>query len=127
MLPCSKHIMYNSFSPMHSTIICAHFILHTETDLWLSKAVMAVITRKYIESKFCDMELCHAQIKGKEKLSILYEKIDFNGSDKAQKLDMVIPRNQHIHFQQGEDDFATFLDKVVEVLKAKGLGAQQAH
>ena len=62
------------------------------------------------------MELCHTQIKSKENFSILYEKIDFDGSDKARKLDTVIPRNQHIHFQQGED-FATFLDKVVEVLK----------
>ena len=44
---------------------------------------MAVITRKYIESKICDMELCHNQIKGKEKLTILYEKVDFDGSDKA--------------------------------------------
>ena len=85
---------------------------------------MAIITRKYIESKFCDMELCHARIKGKEIFSILYDKIDFDGSDKARKLDMVI---QHTYSQQGEDNFATFLEKVIEVLKAKGLGAQQAH
>ena len=128
MFPCiySKHIMYNSFSPTHNTIICTHISLHTEMSLWLCKAVVAIITRKYIESKFCDMELYHNQIKGKEKVTILYEKVDFDGSDKARKLDMVFSRNHHIHFQLG-DDFATFLEKVVEVLKAKGLGAQQAH
>lgn len=88
---------------------------------------MAVITRKYIESEHCDMELGHAQIKGKEIFSILYEKVDFDGSEKARKVNMVISHNQRIHFQPGKDDFATFLEKVVEMLTAKGLGAQQAH
>ena len=100
-------------------------LIHTATGLHQCKAIIAVITSKYIASEYCDMELCQVQGKGKEIFPVIYEKVDFKASEQAQAVDMMISRYQFTFFRPGEDDYTTSLGQLVTGLKKKGLGAQQ--
>ncbi|CAI8002710.1 hypothetical protein GBAR_LOCUS3472, partial [Geodia barretti] len=91
------------------------------TGLQQSKALIAVITTKYLNSKFCTNELYAASSDQKDLFPVIMENIDFNASDRARGVKYAIGSINWTYFGSGYD-YGTALERLVQGMKRSGLG-----
>ena len=91
------------------------------TGLQQSKALIAVITTKYLNSKFCTNELYAASSDQKDLFPVIMENIDFNASDRARGVKYAIGSINWTYFGTGYD-YGTALERLVQGMKRSGLG-----
>lgn len=95
---------------------------YTGTGLQQSRALVAVITNKYINSKFCTNELYTASSDQKHIFPIILENIDFNSSERARGVKYVIRAINWTMFRHGYDDYQMSVDRLVKGMRECGLG-----
>lgn len=86
------------------------------------RALIAVITEKYISSRFCSSELYTADGDRKLIFPVIYEEVDFRASDTGMGVKYVISGINWTMFRPRIDDYVTSLCKLVEGLRDKGVG-----
>ena len=91
------------------------------TGLQQSKALVAVVTTKYLNSKFCTNELYTASSDQKDIFPVILENIDFNASERARGVKYVIGSINWTLFGTGYD-YGTALERLVQGMKRSGLG-----
>ena len=97
------------------------FYTTTGTGLQKSKALIAVITTKYLNSKFCTNELYTASSDQKDIFPIMLETIDFSASERSRGVKYVIGSINWTMFGTGYD-YQASLEHLVQGLKEHGLG-----
>ena len=97
---------------------------HAEIGVGLQncRALIAIITKKYISSKFCKKELYGANTDGKKIFPIIYEDFDLGASgDLGAGVKYVIGDINWTFFRKGKDNFDESLAKLIDGLKAAGI------
>lgn len=90
------------------------------TGLDQCKALVAIITHKYVGSRFCASELYTASGDGKLVFPVFYEHPDLSGSEQARGVKYVISGINWTMFRPGVDNYDESLEKLVAGLKSKG-------
>ena len=101
--------------------VCVYVCVCVGTGLQLSKALIAVVTTKYLNSKFCTNELYAASSDQKDIFPVILEQIDFNASERARGVKYVISSINWTLFGSGYD-YGTSLEHLVQGMKRSGLG-----
>ena len=91
------------------------------TGLQQSRALVAVVTTKYLNSKFCTNELYAASSDQKDIFPILMENVDFNSSERARGVKYVIGSLNWTLFGTGYD-YGTAVERLVQGMRRSGLG-----
>ena len=95
------------------------------TGLCNCSALIAVITKKYIHSRYCKSELYYATSDEKRIYPIIYEEVDFAASDKGRGVKLEISGINWTMFRPRVDDYEESLDKLMQGLAAiKGTTAR---
>ncbi|XP_065844588.1 MBT domain-containing protein 1-like isoform X2 [Oscarella lobularis] len=89
-------------------------------------ALIAVITRKYVESRFCKSELYTADADGKAIFPVFYEDIDLSTSERARGVKYVVSGINWTMFRPHVDEYNQSLQKLIEGLKAQGLAGDSS-
>ncbi|XP_062504453.1 uncharacterized protein LOC134181229 isoform X2 [Corticium candelabrum] len=97
------------------------------TGLDRCKALIAIITHKYVGSRFCTSELYTASSDGKFVFPVFYEHPDLSASEKARGVKYVISGINWTMFRPGMDVYDQSLQKLADGMFAKGLGSCQAQ
>ena len=84
------------------------------------RALVAVITKKYINSRFCSSELYTADGDRKLIFPVIYEDVDFGASDTGMGVKYVISGINWSMFRPRIDDYVASLYKLIEGLREKG-------
>ncbi len=84
------------------------------------KALIAVITRRYITSRYCTSELYTADGDQKFIFPVIFEDVDFGGTEKAKGVKYVISGINWTMFRPGVDDYQTSLGKLIQGLREQG-------
>ena len=84
------------------------------------KGLIAVITSKYITSKYCTNELYVADSDRKSIFPIIFEDVNFEQSEKAMGVKYVINGINWSFFRPEVDDYASSLSKLVQGMKEDG-------
>uniref|UniRef100_A0A1X7UYJ4 TIR domain-containing protein n=1 Tax=Amphimedon queenslandica TaxID=400682 RepID=A0A1X7UYJ4_AMPQE len=88
------------------------------------KALIAVITKKYILSRYCTSELYTAEGDSKALFPVIYEDVRFEDSEKSMGVKYVIGGINWLFFRPNVDDYATSLLNLIQGLKKQGLGSE---
>ena len=99
------------------------YVYTAGTGLQQSKALIAVITTKYLNSKFCTNELYAASSDQKDIFPVILENIDFNAGERARGVKYAIGSINWTYFGTGYD-YGTALERLVQGMKRSGLGMQ---
>lgn len=92
------------------------------TGLHHCKALIAVITNKYINSRYCSSELYTADGDRKKLYPVILEDVDFGVSETARGVKYVISGINWTMFRTGVDNYATSLDRLVQGLRGERSG-----
>ena len=92
------------------------------TGLDRCKALIAIITHKYVGSRFCTSELYTASSDGKFVFPVFYEHPDLSASEKARGVKYVISGINWTMFRPGMDVYDQSLQKLADGMFAKGEG-----
>ena len=85
------------------------------------RALIAVITKKYINSRYCASELYTADGDGKLIFPVIYEDdVDYGASDRGMGVKYVINGINWSMFRPQRDDYIAFLTKLIQGLREKG-------
>ena len=84
------------------------------------KALIAVITKKYVSSRFCKGELYVACSKGKRIYPVIYED-GWDVSDDGVGVNYMVAAENWAMFRPGVDDYDSSLKKLTEALKETGI------
>ena len=98
-------------------------LLSIGTGLQQSKALIAVITTKYLNSKFCTNELYAASSDQKAIFPIILENIDFSASERSRGVKYVIGSINWTMFGTGYD-YNSSLEHLVQGMTQQGLGEE---
>ena len=97
---------------------------HAEIGVGLQncRALIAIITKKYISSRFCKKELYGANTDGKKIFPIIFEDFDLGASGEVGAgVKYVISDINWTFFRKGKDDFAESVAKLIDGLNAAGI------
>ena len=87
------------------------------TGLHNCRALVAVITNKYLNSRYCSSELYTADGDRKRIYPVLLEDVDFGASETARGVKYVISGINWTMFRPRVDDYATSLGRLVQGLR----------
>lgn len=96
------------------------------TGLDRCKALIAVITHKYVESRFCVSELYTANGDRKLVFPVFYESPDLSATEQARGVKYVISGINWTFFRPGMDVYEESLQKLANGMRSKGLGNSHA-
>ena len=91
------------------------------TGLDNCRAVLTVITKKYIHSRYCTSELYTANSDGKLIFPLMYADINFSETERSRGVKYVVGGSNWTMFRPGKDDYQTSFDKLVRGLQDQGL------
>ncbi len=91
------------------------------TGLDRSRAIIAVITNKYINSNYCKGELYTADSDGKHIFPVFLEDVDLSASEMTRGVKYIISGINWTFFRPGVDDYPSSLAKLIEGMKEKGI------
>ena len=109
---------------LDSTDIPAGSDWHAEIGMGLKNcsALIAIITKKYINSRYCKKELYGANAKNKKIFPIIFEEFDLEASgDTGAGVHYVIADINWTYFRKEKDDFSESFAKLLKGLDAAGL------
>ena len=89
------------------------------TGLHNCRALIAIITKKYIGSRYCSSELYTANGDRKRIYPVVLEEVDFGVNETARGVKYVISGINWTMLRSGVDDYATSLGKLVSGLKGR--------
>ena len=92
------------------------------TVLRSCRALIAVITKKYLNTPYCSNELYAADRDGKKLFFAFLEDIDFGASDPARAVQYLVSKTNwttSFNFKTGVNDYGTSLRSLVQSLKGK--------
>lgn len=84
------------------------------------QAIIPVVTKKYIGSRFCANELFTADGDKKLIFPVMLEEVDLNSSDQAKGVKFVISSINWTMFRQGVDDYDKSLKALITGMRDKG-------
>ena len=90
------------------------------TGLDLCKALIAVITPRYIESRYCTGELYTADGDQKLIFPVIFEDVDFSSSEKARGVKYTISAFNWTMFRPRLDVYESSLAKLMSGMRGKG-------
>ena len=90
------------------------------TGLHQCKALLALITSKYISSRYCASELYTADSDKKHVFPLILEEVDFESTERGRGVKYVISGINWVHFRQGKDDYFSTLLKLMQGMREKG-------
>ena len=82
-------------------------------------AIIPVITRKYIDSRFCMNELYTADGDKKMIFPIMYENVDLASTESGRALKFIVSGINWTMFRTGLDDYSDSLQKLIEGMKER--------
>ena len=85
-----------------------------------SKAMIVVITQKYLASRYCTNEMYVANTDGKAIFPVFLQDVDFNITETARGVKYVIAGINWIKFKP-DGDYKASLIKLIDGLKEKGI------
>lgn len=85
------------------------------------KALIAVVSNKYITSRYCMSELYTANGDQKLIFPVIVEDVDFSSTERARGVKYVISGINWTMFRTGYDDYHVSLEKLVYGMREKGL------
>ena len=91
------------------------------TGLDQCKALIAVISNKYINSRYCKSELYTANGDQKLIFPVIIENVDFSCTERARGVKYVVSGINWTMFRPGYDDYQLSLDKLVSGMKEQGV------
>ena len=91
------------------------------TGLDRCKALIAVITHKYVESRFCLSELYTANGDRKLVFPVFYENPDLSASEQARGVKYVVSGINWTMFRPGMDVYEESLQKLADGMRSKGV------
>eukprot|EP00656_Telonema_subtile_P039771 TRINITY_DN44853_c0_g1_i2.p1 TRINITY_DN44853_c0_g1~~TRINITY_DN44853_c0_g1_i2.p1 ORF type:complete len:365 (+),score=78.54 TRINITY_DN44853_c0_g1_i2:136-1230(+) len=86
------------------------------------KAIVSVVTNKYLGSRFCVNELYTADSDMKLIFPIIFEDVNFEACESAQGVKFVISGTNWTMCRPGMDDYEESLQKLLLALRKEGLG-----
>ena len=90
------------------------------TGLQECTAIIPIITKKYIESRFCMNELYTADGDKKLIFPIMYEDVDLASTEGGRALKFIVSGINWTMFRPGRDDYSDSLQKLIKGMKEKG-------
>lgn len=84
------------------------------------KAIIPVITSKYVSSTFCKKELYNADGDRKLIFPVFLEDVDLSASELSRGVKYIISGINWTFFRDGLEDYAISLSKLVQGMKEKG-------
>ncbi len=84
------------------------------------RALIAVITKRYIASRYCTSELYTADGDQKLIFPVIFEDVDYGSTEKAKGVKYVISGINWTMFRQGADDYTTSLGKLIQGMREQG-------
>jgi hypothetical protein len=90
------------------------------TALDYCKAVIPVITSKYLESRFCKGELYTADSSKKLFFPVFLDEVDLSATEVARGVKYIIAGINWTFFRPGLDDYNAALAKLVNGMRAQG-------
>ncbi len=90
------------------------------TGLDKCQALIAVISNKYIMSRYCKSELYTANGDQKHIFPVIVENVDFSGTERARGVKYVVSGINWTMFRPGYDDYQTSLTKLITGMKEHG-------
>ena len=90
------------------------------TGLHECKALIAVVTNRYISSRYCTGELYTADADQRLIFPVIFENVDFGSSEKARGVKYVIGGINWTMFRPGVDDYHTSLGKLIQGMNEQG-------
>jgi hypothetical protein len=90
------------------------------TGLYKCKAIIAVITKKYITSRYCTSELYTAEGDQKGIFPVIFEDVNFEESEKSMGVKYVIGGINWLFFRPSIDDYVTSLASLINGLNKQG-------
>ena len=95
------------------------------TGLQECTAIIPIITKKYIESRFCMNELYAADGDKKLIFPIMYEDVDLASTEGGRALKFIVSGINWTMFRPGQDDYSDSLQKLIKGMKEKGQHANE--
>ena len=90
------------------------------TGLHNCRALIAIITAKYISSRYCTSELYTADGDQKLIFPVIFEDVDFSLSQKSKGVKYVISGINWTMFRPNVDNYQFSLSKLIEGMKESG-------
>ena len=90
------------------------------TGLQECTAIIPIITKKYIESRFCMNELYTADGDKKLIFPIMYEDVDLASTEGGRALKFIVSGINWTMFRPGRDNYSDSLQKLIKGMKEKG-------
>lgn len=90
------------------------------TGLDECRALLCVLSRKYIHSRYCTSELYTANSDGKLIFPALYDEINFSENERSRGVKYVVSGLNWTMFRPGKDEYQLALDKLIKGMKDKG-------
>lgn len=84
------------------------------------RALIAVITGRYITSRYCTSELYTADGDQKLIFPVIFEDVDFGATDKAKGVKYVISGINWTMFRPNVDNYQASLGKLIQGMREKG-------
>ena len=103
--------MFNDRQPQVATnnILSYFFMLH--------RIIIPIITKKYVQSRYCVSELYTADGDKKTILPIIYEEVDFIEGDLAKGVKFIISGINWTMCRPGVDNIAHSMEKLMEAVR----------
>ena len=95
-------------------------VIDSARGLHQCRALIAVITKKYVNSRFCSSELYTAVSDRKLIFPVIFEDVDFGASDTGMGVKYVISGINWSMFRSRIDDYGASLYKLIDRLTEKG-------
>ena len=90
------------------------------TGLHNCSALLALITNKYISSRYCASELYTADSDKKHVFPLIIEEVDFESTERGRGVKYVVSGINWVYFRQGKDDYFSSLLKLMQGMREKG-------
>lgn len=93
------------------------------TALDYCKAVVPIITNKYVASRFCKGELYTADSSKKLIFPVFLEEVDLSASELARGVKYIISGINWTFFRSGLDDYNVSVEKLIKGMREQGMGS----
>ena len=90
------------------------------TGLDECRALLCVLSRKYIHSRYCTSELYTANSDGKLIFPAVYDEINFSENERSRGVKYVVSGLNWTMFRPGKDEYQLALEKLIKGMKDKG-------
>ena len=114
------HVLYNWSFHYNAVHVGSDWRAAIGSGLHHCKGLIAVITNKYIKSKYCKNELYVADSDEKCIFPVIFEDVNFEQSDKSRGVKYVINGINWSFFRPEVDDYESSLSKLVQGMTEEG-------